>query len=248
MMARALLVLALVAPLGGCVSSAELEDARVAERQAEQRIERIEALPADDPDRAELLAQAIAVEAEKEQIRKELEAASRDGLISRGLEIAGETATGNYPAAGETLLGGLGLLLAFYWRARKKGKEELDQADQKLIEVMDDKLAAAERRRDETRQAQGLAPASVRSAEAAKSAVARAAALVAEQDIERQVDAILARRIAQTTPPGSSTPPMGAAPTAPAPPAARTHAGYYSAPIVPVPDWPERPTDLGGQA
>ncbi len=65
--------------------------------------------------------------------------------------------------------------------------------------------------------------------------------------VERQVDAILARRAQQLTQQGAPQPTGGQFATAPVPPAARTQdPRMWSAPI--VPPWAERPEDLGGQA
>lgn len=127
--------------LAACTSTADLEAARAQEQRAEDIIEDVQALPDSTPGKDELLADAVKAERLLEDQRKALEALTRDGLIGTGIDVGTRTARGDYTGAIEALLATLGAG-AVVW-LRRKQRADLDDL---------------ERRRDESRAAQGLAP------------------------------------------------------------------------------------------
>jgi hypothetical protein len=162
--------------LTGCVTSPEVDDARVKEQRAEQVLEDAEALPASAPGKAALVAEARATERELERIRQALEALDRDSLIGSAIEVGSRGARGDYIGIVE-VLGGLATAAGTYLLARRKGATEIER-----------QLADLERRRDQSRAAQGIAAASERSAIQSTSPVALAA-----KDIQERV----AQQVAQ---------------------------------------------------
>ena len=127
--------------LAACASAPELEEARAEEQRAEAIVEDIEALPDGTPGKAELLADAVEAEAELEKLREDLEKLTRDGLIDAGIDAARDAASGDYLGASETLFGVALAALGVY--LRRKNRKDLEDL---------------ERRRDESRAAQGIQP------------------------------------------------------------------------------------------
>ena len=174
-----MIIAALAAPLAlsGC-EAVERDYAQAVEREqrAEQVIEDVLLLPDGTPGRAALIADAREAEAEAEALRKRIAAVRRDALTDAAIDGVGDAARGDWLG----LIEGLGALVVAagtYALARKSGKSELDA-----------RLTELERRRDESREMQDIAPAYMRSGKQVQSPVARAAAREEDARLEAAID------------------------------------------------------------
>ena len=208
-----------VLSLASCASTADLELAREKEDRAEGIVAALEALPADTPGLADLLADAREAEATLEAQREALEALSREGIISTGIDAAGDAASGDYLGLIGTLLGtlGAGAVLAL----RKRLKVDLP--------ALEGRLADAQARLESTLELQGIAASRARSAEAARSAVALAAERERQHQTEAAVAAVLARS-SPGAPPAPATSPTHGVPAAPSATSSPTSAGVAPMP------------------
>lgn len=221
---------ALVSVLGlaltSCASDAEYRQALADERTAEEVLARAQALPDDLEGKAEVVARATAEEARLQAIREDAERLGQRGLIDSGLQVGTDIATGNYRGA---LEGAFAILTAGgLWWIRRRNKEEREEDEAKTLA----KLEALERRRDESRARQGIAPTSARSVEQVSSAAALAAKReqgIQTQDAVAQQVALILNRTPQVAPLGAPAhapsaaapgPPLAQQAAAPTPPAA----------------------------
>lgn len=159
--------------LASCVSDEEYRETAATEREVEDIREELEDIPNRTPAQEDQLARARALEASLEARLARAEQFTRDAWVQRGLEAGRRGLLTDWDGLlgmlGALVTGGAGLLVIDK-RAKKRDAEDAAR----LKAEQEARLAEVMRQRDESREAQGIAGASKRSAAQAQSPVAQA--------------------------------------------------------------------------